>query len=88
MNGMLAGSAHDPCFDPAALRARPAAELWGLWLGVGRALLVSAGPPLAVWRQRARERRMLAYLTERDFKDMRMTPQDVRREINKPFWRA
>lgn len=87
MNGILMRSGYDPCLDPASLRSRAAGDLWGMWLRVGRELLLRTAPPLSVWRNRARERRFLAQLTERDLKDMRMTPQDARWEMNKPFWK-
>jgi len=88
MNGTLVQYVNDPCTDPAALRARSAAELCGMWLRVGWALLLRAASPLAVWRQRAWERRMLAQMTERDLHDMRMTRHDAKVESNKPFWKA
>lgn len=88
MSGALVQYVNDPCTDPAALQARSAAQLWGMWLRVGRALLLRAAPPLTAWRQRAWERRMLAHMTERDLKDVGLTPQLAQNEINKPFWRA
>jgi uncharacterized protein YjiS (DUF1127 family) len=87
MNGTTMRSAFDPCFDPASLRARPAEDLWRLWLRVGRELLLRAAPPLAIWRARAQERRMLAYMIERDFRDIGITPQQAKWEMNKPFWK-
>jgi uncharacterized protein YjiS (DUF1127 family) len=88
MSGSLAQQVNDPCTDPAALQARSAADLWTMWLRVGRALLLRAAPPLTVWRQRAWERRMLAHMTERDLKDIGLTRQHAAWEINKPFWKA
>jgi uncharacterized protein YjiS (DUF1127 family) len=88
MNEALMSFVNDPCTDSAALRARSATELWKMWLRVGWALLLRAAPPLSVWRQRAWERRMLAQMTERDLKDMRMTRHDAELESNKPFWKA
>ena len=88
MSGTLLHYVNDPCTDPAALQARSAAQLWGMWLRVGQALLLRAAPPVTAWRQRGWERRMLARMTERDLKDIGLTPPLARYEINKPFWRA
>jgi len=88
MNEALMPYTNDPWTDPAALRKRSVAELWGMWLRVVWALLLRAAPPLTVWRQRAWERRMLAQMTERDLHDMRMTRHDAKVESNKPFWKA
>jgi uncharacterized protein YjiS (DUF1127 family) len=43
---------------------------------------------LRLWRQRARERRALADLTERELADFGATSADVYRELSTPFWRA
>jgi len=42
---------------------------------------------LREWRQRSRERAQLAMLDDRMLRDIGVTPGDVWREINKPFWR-
>jgi len=39
------------------------------------------------WRQRARDRTALARLDSRMLRDIGLTPSDVMREINRPFWR-
>jgi uncharacterized protein YjiS (DUF1127 family) len=39
------------------------------------------------WRQRARDRTALARLDSRMLRDIGLTPGDVMREINRPFWR-
>jgi len=88
MNGALAQQTHDPCTDAAALRARPAAELWRMWLRAGRALVLRPTRPLGVWRQRAWERRELARMSERELGDIGVSRLDALLEINKPFWRA
>lgn len=88
MNGALVQYMNDACTDPTALQARSAADLWGMWLRVGWALLHRAAPPLTVWRQREWERRMLAQMTERDLKDIRFSRHDAKLESNKPFWKA
>ena len=41
-----------------------------------------------VWSQRARQRRDLANLTERERADIGVTSEQVAREAAKPFWRA
>jgi uncharacterized protein YjiS (DUF1127 family) len=40
------------------------------------------------WAQRARDRRDLAELDERQRRDMGLDLDAIRRETNKPFWRA
>jgi len=43
---------------------------------------------LRVWRQRSRERRVLAQLTQRELADFGAGSADVYRELSLPFWRA
>ena len=43
---------------------------------------------LRLWRQRVRERQMLANLTDRELADFGATTADVYRELATPFWRA
>lgn len=43
---------------------------------------------LQEWRQRARERRDLARLGERELHDIGLSRSLIFNEINKPFWRA
>ena len=88
MSGALAQYANDPCTNPAALRVRSTAELWKMWLSVGWALLRRAAAPVAVWRQRAWERRVLAQMSEYELKDMRISRWQAMSESNKPFWKA
>jgi uncharacterized protein YjiS (DUF1127 family) len=38
------------------------------------------------WHQRSLQRTALAALDDRMLKDIGLTPADVAREINKPFW--
>jgi uncharacterized protein YjiS (DUF1127 family) len=40
------------------------------------------------WSARQRQRQALAELDDRMLRDLGLTPQDVRREIEKPFWRG
>jgi uncharacterized protein YjiS (DUF1127 family) len=42
---------------------------------------------LRLWRQRARDRALLARFDSQMLRDIGMTPADVMREINRPFWR-
>lgn len=39
------------------------------------------------WQRRARSRRDLMALSQRDLWDMRLTRAEARREASKPFWR-
>jgi uncharacterized protein YjiS (DUF1127 family) len=41
---------------------------------------------LGEWRQRARSRRELAGLDDRELWDMGLTRMDAGKEIDKPFW--
>jgi len=40
----------------------------------------------AAWRRRARSRTQLARLSERELRDIGLTPADAARECAKPFW--
>jgi len=40
------------------------------------------------WRQRARDRALLARFDDRMLRDIGQTPADVMREINRSFWRG
>ena len=57
----------------------------------------SLGPPawlraalgtVALWHQRARQRRQLSVLEDRLYSDIGVTAGDAYRESRKPFWRA
>ena len=87
MSGVMARRLNDPCLDRKALHARPAAEVWTLWLEAGRELLSRSTAPVDVWMARSRERRMLARMREPELKDLGLTPQSAKWEVNKPFWR-
>ena len=43
---------------------------------------------LAIWNRRARERAELASLSERDLRDLGLSPGEAAFESAKPFWRA
>jgi uncharacterized protein YjiS (DUF1127 family) len=43
---------------------------------------------VGLWRQRARDRTLLARLDDRMLRDIGLTRSDVEHEINRPFWRA
>ncbi len=43
---------------------------------------------LKVWADRARQRRELAALNERDLEDIGLTRLEARHEAAKPFWQA
>jgi uncharacterized protein YjiS (DUF1127 family) len=40
------------------------------------------------WQRRVRGRAELAALSDRELRDIRASRCDIRREIDKPFWRA
>ena len=42
---------------------------------------------VALWRRRARERRLIAALSHEQLKDMGLSRADAWREAQKPFWR-
>ena len=54
----------------------------------GSSLLAKIGETVQVWRQRQRERRQLAELSDRDLHDVGLSWSDVALEAEKPFWRA
>ena len=43
---------------------------------------------VALWHQRARQRRQLSFLEDRLYSDIGVTAGDAYRESQKPFWRA
>jgi uncharacterized protein YjiS (DUF1127 family) len=43
---------------------------------------------IQVWRQRQRERQLLAQLSDRDLHDVGLSWSDIALEAKKPFWRA
>ena len=43
---------------------------------------------LQTWRQRIRERRALAAMSQRELADFGASTADVQRELATPFWRA
>ncbi|HEX7969332.1 MAG TPA: DUF1127 domain-containing protein, partial [Stellaceae bacterium] len=43
---------------------------------------------VAAWHRRARDREQLARLSERELRDIGMTPGDAAWECAKPFWRG
>ncbi len=51
-------------------------------------LVEAAARRLELWRRRARGRRALARLSERELRDLALSRSDARLEIAKPFWRA
>ncbi len=54
----------------------------------GSDLLSKISETLHVWRQRQRERHLLAELSDRDLHDVGLSWSDVALEAEKPFWRA
>jgi uncharacterized protein YjiS (DUF1127 family) len=63
-------------------------------LSIGGESLCAALPSFSVtgllarWRRRARERRELMRMSDRDLSDIALTRIDAWREAEKPFWRA
>lgn len=53
-----------------------------------RAEIASLILRLGDWRRRARGRAELARLSERELRDIGLTPAEALREYAKPFWRA
>ncbi len=69
--------------------ARPSARMGGDdALNRFGALLRSAVETVALWHQRARQRRQLVGLEDRIYRDIGVSPLDAYREAQKPFWRA
>jgi uncharacterized protein YjiS (DUF1127 family) len=53
-----------------------------------RAALTAASDTVYEWRQRARQRRLLAQLNDRLLSDIGLSRSEVEREAAKPFWRV
>ncbi len=51
-------------------------------------LVEAAARRLEVWRRRARGRRSLARMGERELRDLALSRSDARLKAGKPFWRA
>jgi uncharacterized protein YjiS (DUF1127 family) len=54
----------------------------------GSGLLAKLGETIHVWRQRQRERYLLAQLSDRDLHDVGLSWSEIALEAKKPFWRA
>ena len=54
----------------------------------GAGLVERVKAQLALWRTRIEEREALAAFGWREMKDLAISDSDIRREIEKPFWRA
>lgn len=54
----------------------------------GPGLWAAAVALCRTWRRRVRDRRELAKLDYRMQRDIGVTPNEIAREIGKPFWRA
>lgn len=50
-------------------------------------ILEGAVQQFAVWRERARERKLLAQLSDRELRDIRLNRQQAEIEAGKPFWK-
>ena len=51
-------------------------------------ILAQLGETLHIWRERYQRRRELAQWTDRELRDIGLTPSDIASEVDKPFWRA
>ena len=77
----MAGLATTSLINSQPLAARP-------WGDGRRSLLARIASTLRLWRQRSRERRALARLTERELADFGASTADVYREPSTPVWRV
>lgn len=50
-------------------------------------VLEGAVQQFTVWRERARERQLLAQLSDRELRDIRLNRQQAQFEASKPFWK-
>ena len=57
-------------------------------VGQGDSIAARIVRTLAAWLRRARGRTQLARLSERELRDIGLTPADAARECAKPFWRG
>ena len=87
MQGMPAPRESQVTVNLTALHASPISEVWDTWLHAGWELLRRATPPIGTWRQRAWERQVLSRMGEHELKDLGLTAQLARWEVNKPFWK-
>lgn len=75
-------------YAPLHLHARPAtARAASRRTPSGTGLLVAVWRTIRLWRSRIRDRADLARMSERDWRDLRLSRSDVRHEVDKPFWR-
>ncbi len=70
----------------AAFAARSSHAFARLWRGTG-ALAVALFDRLLAWQARARERRWLAAMDDRQLRDLGIDRTDALEEARKPFWR-
>ena len=54
----------------------------------GKGVFAQLSETLHVWRQRYEARRELAQWSDRDLRDIGVSPSDAIFEASKPFWRA
>jgi uncharacterized protein YjiS (DUF1127 family) len=50
-------------------------------------LLLRLLDTLMTWQERARERRQMTWLSERELRDIGLSQAEMARELAKPFWR-
>jgi uncharacterized protein YjiS (DUF1127 family) len=67
----------------SALSRRVLVPGWGLWTLPRRVAIT-----LLTWRERSRQRAMLAELDGHLLRDLGISAADAQREWEKPFWRA
>ena len=71
--------------EPAAARLRQ--DHWPQAMPA-ESMIARLGRALGAWRDRARGRTQLAHLSERELRDIGLTPAEAAQEYAKPFWRG
>lgn len=74
--------------EPAAARLRQDHRRPPARAAASGRLIARIRDAFSTWRQRAQGRTQLAHLSERELRDIGLTPADAAREYAKPFWRG
>jgi uncharacterized protein YjiS (DUF1127 family) len=69
--------------EPVAARLDQRAQA-----GISGRLIARIARTIVVWRRRARDRAQLARFSERELRDIGLTPAEAAWECAKPFWRG
>lgn len=59
----------------------------GKRIPTGLGLLAKVPAAIRLWRQRIRDREVLAGLSELELRDLRFSRSEIAHEVRKPFWR-